>query len=62
MYLEGYEDEGLIETRSGSTDPSVVHEKSHQSGGTTITERDHTAKFSLVPGEMSAFGISEQTL
>lgn len=62
MYLEGYEDEGLVEQRAGSEDSSLVDEQVHQSGGTTITERKHEAKFSLVPGEMAAFGIPERTL
>ena len=62
MYLEGYEEEGLVETRSGSPDSTVVDERVHHSGGTTITERKHEAVFSMVPGEMAAFGIPEQTL
>lgn len=62
MYLEGYEEEGLIEPINGSEDPTVVSEEVHRSGGTTITDRAHRATFSGVPGEMSAFGLHETTL
>lgn len=61
MYLEGYEEEGLVESH-GSADPTVTAEQVHRSGGTTITERQHEAKFSNLPGEMAAFGIPEMTL
>lgn len=62
MYLEGYEEEGLIERHGGGSDPTVVKEQVHQSGGTTITERHHVTTFSQQPGEMTAFGITERTL
>jgi hypothetical protein len=62
VYLEGFVDEGLLTTREGASDPTVKSEKVHQSGGTTITEREHSATFSGVPGELAAFGINEQTL
>jgi len=62
MYLEGYEEEGLIEPGDGSADPTVVNERVHHSGGTTITERRHHATFSGQPGELTAFGFTERTL
>ena len=62
MYLEGFEDEGLVQAASGTNDPTVKSEQVHQSGGTTITEREHGATFSGIPGEMSAFGLPERTL
>lgn len=62
MYLEGYEDEGLVERREGSPDPNVVAEESHRAGGTTITDRKYSATFSGLPGEMSAFGIPERSI
>lgn len=62
MYVEGYEEEGLIEFREGSGDPTVVSEEVHQAGGTTITERQHESTFSMQPGELAAFGFRETTL
>ena len=61
MYLDGYEEEGLI-TRSTSTDPTVVSESQHRSGGSTITDRKHHIGSSLVEGELTAFGLREQRL
>lgn len=61
MYLEGFEDEGLVERRDG-TDQTVVSEEVHRSGGTTVTERHHETTFSMMPGEMAAFGLHETTL
>lgn len=60
MYVEGYVEEGLIE--EGSSDPTVVSQEVHRSGGTTITDRKHAATFSGTPGELSAFGLREKTL
>lgn len=62
MYLEGYVDEGLVTPADRSHDPTVVSEEVHQSGGTTITDRRHETTFSMEPGEMTAFGLTEQTL
>lgn len=64
MYVEGYEWEGLIETASdgGQSDPTVVSQEVHRSGGTTITDAKHQTTFSGLPGEMAAFGIQERTI
>lgn len=62
MYLEGYVEEGLVESRPGSADPTVTSEEVHRSGGSTITDRKHRATFSMIPGEMRAFGIPERTI
>jgi len=63
MYLDGYEWEGIVERQAGaSSDPTVVGQQVHQSGGSTITDRQHEATFSLLPGEMTAFGLREQTI
>ena len=60
MYLEGYEEEGLV--GEASDDPTLTDRTVHQSGGTTVTESKHSTQFSSVPGEMTAFGIPEQTM
>lgn len=62
MYLDGMEDEGLIERTDAPADPTVVSTEVHRSGGTTIIDRKHEATFSGLPGEMSAFGIKERSL
>lgn len=60
MYLEGYVDEGLVE--APPNDPTVVSQEVHRSGGTTVTEAQHRTTFSMEPGELAAFGLTEQTL
>lgn len=64
MYLEGLEEEELIVTRrdAGPRDSSLRNEKVHQAGSTTVVDRDYHADFSMVPGEMSAFGLRERTI
>lgn len=62
MYLEGYEEEGLIEVSDTPVESTVKSQEVHHSGGTTITEQEHEATFSMQPGEMSAFGLAETTL
>lgn len=62
VYLDGFEEEGILTTREGPSDSTVKSEKVHQTGSTTITEREHSTVFSGQPGEMAAFGIAEQTL
>ena len=65
LYVEGYEQEGLVESSEGgsaSRDQGLVNESSSRSGGSTITDRSYHAAFSGVPGEMAAFGIPEQTI
>lgn len=61
MYLDGFEGEGLVKS-ADDDDSTLVSEEVHQSGGTTIVDRQHTAIFSGLPGEMSAFGIPERSL
>lgn len=66
MYLEGYENEGLIrgsdDAADGEDRSNLVNEEVHQSGGTTITDREYHTTFDGEPGEMAAFGITETTL
>lgn len=62
MYFEGFEEEGIIERVEGSMDSTVVDERVHHSGGTTITDRDHHMTASMEPGELAVFGFREQTL
>lgn len=62
MYLEGYVDEGLVETVSTDNDPTLVHQEVHRSGGTTVTQREYHQTFDMTPGELGAFGLTEQTL
>lgn len=62
MFLEGLEEEGLVESVEGPADANLVDSEVHHSGGTTIVDQTFHADFSQVPGEMAAFGIPEQTL
>lgn len=62
LYLEGLEEEGLIETVAGSADPSLVDQQVSHSGSTTIVDQQFHSDFSGQPGEMAAFGIRERTL
>lgn len=62
LYMEGYEDEGLVGYEDSAPDPTVTREESHSNGGTTITERDHHVTLSGEPGEFTAFGIPERQL
>lgn len=63
-YLEGFEEEGLISSAGtgGRADPTLVDEKVRKSGNTTVIDRKHEATFSMIPGEMAAFGIPERTI
>jgi hypothetical protein len=63
-YLEGFEEEGLIESAGGGgrSDPTLVDEKVRKSGSTTIIDRKHKASFSMIPGEMAAFGLPERSI
>lgn len=61
MYLEGYEDEGLVES-NGSGVRGNGRESVHRSGSTTITEREESTVFSGDFGEFSSFGFSERNL
>lgn len=62
MYLDGYVAEGLVERVERSTDPSVVAEKAHRDGNTTVVDRKHRTVFSMQPGEAAVFGLRERSL
>lgn len=59
MYLEGFEEEGIVESRTDS-DPTIRDERIDHSTGTV--DRQHEAVFSSHPGEFAAYGIPETTI
>lgn len=63
MYLEGYEWEGLVESPDGGPqDSNVVDQQVHYEGGNKVTDTTTEEKFSLVAGEFTAAGFTEQTM
>lgn len=62
MFLEGLEEEELIQSAPGGTDPTLTDTQVHQSGGTKIIDQTFHADFSGVPGELAAFGLPERTI
>lgn len=65
MYVEGYEWEGLVEMSGDDPGPAgsrLVAQEVHRSGGTTITDQKFETTFSLAPGEVGAFGLTERSL